>query len=112
MATPIPAPPITEPTLEALMAKFRCGGYNPQDALNLIGAMFASVLSGGAINVSISNGFILPQYDKIDFTYIDGAAEDDDLIETQVFSFQGDTVATLTYVYVGDTNNIESITLS
>lgn len=54
--TPIPAPTIEPQTLEFLISKFRCGGYNPQDALNLIGAMLASVLDSGAINVNTSGG--------------------------------------------------------
>lgn len=69
---------------------------------------------GGTSNVRVVNGasFDIPQYDSVEFTYVNGGAADDDLISTQVFKNNGATVATLTYAYEGSTNNIASITQS
>lgn len=70
-----------------------------------------TTVSGGAIAPAGSN-FAIPAYNSVEFTYVSGGAADDDLIATQVFKQNGATVSTLTFAYVGSTNNIESITQS
>jgi hypothetical protein len=62
-----------------------------------------------AINAN-STDFRLPAFDKIEFTYVDAGAADDDRIETAVYTQADVVVATLTYAYVGSTNNIASVT--
>lgn len=59
--------------------------------------------------------FSLPPFDYMSFTYVAAGAADDDDVATQVFKqggASGTTVATLTYTYVGATNNIASVTMS
>lgn len=102
---------ITQPTVESLTEAFKCGGgLNEKDAINLIGL----ILSEDLLKVTVVNGasFVIPAYDSQHFTYIEYGAADDDLISTQVFKKGATVVATLTYLYVGATNNILSITLS
>lgn len=76
------------------------------------GVFTPTVALGGSSTVTVSNGasFSIPAFDSQEFTYVSGGAADDDLIQTQVFKNGGTTVATLTYAYVGATNNIQSIT--
>ena len=97
---------LTPPTIEALVERAKCGGLPEKDALNLIIRLLAE-------NGSSSSGFAIPQYDKYEFTY-HGATNN---IATQVFSLTGNTVATLTFTYVGgvptdDDANIESVVLT
>lgn len=59
--------------------------------------------------------FGIGPYDYIALTYVDAGAADDDRIATAVYKLGGSggtTVATLTYTYVGSTNNVASITKS
>jgi len=108
-------PTITQPTVEALIEKFNCGGLDLPDAVNLIGRLVSTLYNEDAGKIVISVGgssFIIPEYDSIEFTYVAAGVADDDLIETQVFKNGATTVATLTFAYVGATNNIASITLS
>jgi hypothetical protein len=53
-----PAPPLAQPSLEALIAKFdpSCGGLPLEQAVNLIGRLFGLVYDDGAINVNTSGG--------------------------------------------------------
>ena len=108
-------PTITQPTLEVLIERFKCGGLDLHDAVNLIGRLVSTLYNEAAGKIVISVGgssFIIPEYDSIEFTYVALGVADDDLIATQVFKNGVTTVATLTFAYVGATNNIESITLS
>lgn len=94
------------PTLQSLVDRASCGGLPEKDALNLIIRLLAE-------NGSSGTGFAIPQYDKYEFTY-HGATNN---IATQVFSLAGNTVATLTFTYVGgvpvaDDANLESVTLT
>lgn len=81
-------------------------------------ARLTSILAalGATISVRVANGasFDIPRFDSMSFTYVAAGAADDDLIATQVFKLAGSTVlgGTLTYAYVGTTNNILSITQS
>lgn len=61
-----------------------------------------------------SEAFVIPgPYQSQEFSYVGGAAADDDLIETIVYKdADGNTVATLTWTYHGSTNNVATITLS
>lgn len=98
--------PLTPPTTESLVERAKCGGLPEKDTLSLIVRLLAE-------NGSSSTGFAIPQYDKYEFTY-HGATNN---IATQVFSFAGNTVATLTFAYVGgvpgsDDANLESVTLT
>lgn len=63
---------------------------------------------------AISSGFVIPgPFTSQEFTYVDGAASDDDKVATIVYKdADGNTVATLTFAYYGSTNNIQTITLS
>jgi hypothetical protein len=59
--------------------------------------------------------FSLPPFDSISYTYVASGAADDDDVATQVFKVggaSGTTVATLTYTYVGSTNNIATAVLT
>lgn len=56
--------------------------------------------------------FSIPPFDKITYTYVASGAADDDDVATQVFSYNGTTVATLTYTWVGSTNNISTVTMT
>lgn len=51
-------------------------------------------------------------HDAKEFTYVNDGTADDDKVETIVYKKDGATVATLTFAYVGSTNNIASITKS
>lgn len=53
-------------------------------------------------------GFPLPPFDHVTTTYVASGAGDDDDVATRVFRIggaSGTVVATLTYTYVGSTNN-------
>ena len=65
-----------------------------QQILSALGGSSSSGSGPATVNV---NGFIIPAYDKINFTYY-GSTNN---IYTQVFSMSGTTVATLTYAYAG-----------
>lgn len=102
---------LTPPTTEALVERAKCGGLPEKDALNLIIRLLAENGTGGG--GGSSGGFAIPSYDKYEFTY-HGATNN---IATQVFSLAGNTVATLTFAYVGgvpavDDVNLESVTLT
>lgn len=64
---------------------------------------------------SSTGGFRIPEFDYQAFTYVAAGAADDDDVATIVFKSggaAGTTVATLTFAYVGATNNVASITQS
>ncbi len=65
-----------------------------------------------SLNSNGTTDFRLPPFDKITFTYIASGAADDDDISTAVYSLGGTTVATITYVYVGSTNNVSTATMT
>lgn len=79
-------------------------------------ARLTSILAvlNGTVTVRVANGasFDIPRFDSMHFTYVGAGAADDDQILTQIFKLAGVTVTggTLTYAYVGSTNNILSIT--
>ena len=57
----------------------------------------------------------VPPHDYQVFTYVASGAADDDDVATIVFKqggSSGTTVATMTFAYVGSTNNVSSVTLS
>lgn len=59
--------------------------------------------------------FPIPPFDYMSFTYVASGAADDDDVATQVFKrggSSGTTVATLTYTYVGSTNNVSTVTMT
>ena len=64
------------------------------------------------LNTNGTTDFRLPPFDKITITYVASGAADDDDIQTAVYSFGGVTVATITYTYVGSTNNVSTATLT
>ena len=60
-------------------------------------------------------GFNVPPHDYQAFTYIASGAADNDDVETITFKLGGSggtTVATLTFTYVGSTNNVATATLT
>ncbi len=63
---------------------------------------------------AVSSSFPIPApFTSQEFTYVAAGAADDDLVATIVYKdADGNTVATLTFAYVGSTNNVASITLS
>lgn len=63
---------------------------------------------------AVANSFQIPApFTSQEFTYVAAGAADDDLVATIVYKDAGgNTVATLTFAYVGVTNNVASITLS
>ncbi len=86
-----------------------------QQAINLIGQLIGTLYNpdSGSIVVSVGgSNFIIPTFTSQEFTYVNSGAADDDLVETIVFKNGETTVGTLTFVYIGSTNNIESITLT
>lgn len=110
-----PTPPLTQPTLASLIEKFKCGGLGLADAVNLIGRIISNSFSSseGKIVLTVEgSSFVIPKYDAVGFTYVDSGAANDDLISTQLFYKNEDLVATLTYSYVGSTNNIYQIILT
>ena len=74
----------------------------------ILSALGGSASSGsGPANVNVS-GFLIPTFNKIDFTYF-GATNN---IKTQIFSLNGATVATLSYAYLaGGAANDDQITV-
>lgn len=113
-ATPLP---LTPTPLETQIAKLdvNCGGLTVQQAVNLIGQLLGTLYSpdSGSIIVSVGgSSFVIPTFDSQTFTYVGGGAADDDLVQTIVFKNGATTVGTLTFVYFGATNNIQSITLT
>lgn len=83
--------------------------FRADDAVEVAIKKFIQSLAGGTISLPQSGGFNIPPYDTVEFTYVSAGAADDDKIQTQTFKKNGDVVATLTYTYVGSTNNIASI---
>lgn len=65
-----------------------------------------------SLNSNGTTDFRLPPFDKITFTYIASGAADDDDISTATYSLGGKTVATITYTYVGSTNNVATATMT
>lgn len=60
-------------------------------------------------------GFSVPSFDYIARTYVASGAADNDDTATETFRIggaSGTVVATLTYTYVGSTNNIATVTMS
>lgn len=84
--------------------------FRADDAVEVAIKKFIQSLAEGTISLPQSGGFNIPPYDTVEFTYVNAGAADDDKIETQTFKKDGATVSTLTYSYVGSTNNIASIT--
>lgn len=70
-----------------------------------------TIVVGGQVTVG-GTSFNIPPFTSQNFTYVGGGASNDDLIATQVFKNGSTTVGTLTYAYVGSTNNILSIVQS
>ena len=99
-------PSTTDSTMIRMAADYNAGTqvYTPKVALSGAETITDQVANGAS--------FSIPTFDSMEFTYVNGGAADDDLIETQVFKNGGSTVATLTYAYEGSTNNIASITQS
>lgn len=70
------------------------------------------------LNAVLSNypgGVKLPPHDYEAFTYVGSGAANDDLISTIIGytgGSSGKVVGTLTFAYVGSTNNVLSITLT
>lgn len=61
------------------------------------------------------SGFSIPPHDYEAFTYVASGAASDDSVATTTYKLggsSGTTVAILTFVYVGSTNNVASITLT
>ena len=110
-------PPLTPVPIENQIAKFNpsCGGLPLQQAVNLIGQLLGTLYNSDSGSIVINVGgssFIIPTFDSQEFTYVDAGAADDDLVETIIYKNGATTVGTLTFVYVGATNNIQSITLT
>jgi hypothetical protein len=84
--------------------------FRADDAVEVAIKKFIQSLFGGTVSLPQAGAFSIPPYDTVEFTYVSAGAADDDLIQTQTFKKDGATVATLTYAYVGSTNNIASIT--
>lgn len=83
--------------------------FRADDMFEVAAKKFMQALADGTISLPQAGAFTIPPYDTVEFTYVDGGAADDDKIQTQTFKKNGVTVATLTYTYVGSTNNIASI---
>lgn len=64
--------------------------------------------SGGATAPGGSN-FAIPPFDQEVFAYVNGGAADDDDIQTITYKKDGVVVATLTFTYYLNTNNVQSI---
>lgn len=79
------------------------------DVFEVAAKKFMQALADGTISLPQAGAFTIPPYDTVEFTYVSAGAADDDKIQTQTFKKNGVTVATLTYTYVGSTNNIASI---
>ncbi len=103
-----PFAPPPAPTVQLIIYMSRTG-RNKSDNECLNDISYNSSISGGEVP------FQIPAYDYASFTYVSGGASNDDNIATQVFKTGGSggtTVATLTYTYWGNTNNVETITKS
>lgn len=109
-----PVKPISNPTLANLISKFSCGGLDELQSINLIGRLLSTLYDEEAGKIVLAGGssFIIPKYDKIVFEYVASGAADDDLISAQEFYKNDELVATLTYTYIGSTNNIDNIALT
>lgn len=63
----------------------------------------------------MGNSFAIPPFDYQAFTYVGSGASDDDDVATITYKrggASGTVVGTLTFTYVGSTNNLASATLS
>lgn len=107
-----------ETSIQDIVNASKCNRLDIRGALNSLVTMIGSLWSQSSDKIIVNAGgssFSIPEYDYIQFTYVGGGASDDDLIASQIFKkggASGDIVATLTYAYVGATNNIGSITLT
>lgn len=66
-------------------------------------------VGGAGVPVSPAGSFPIPPYDTQEFTYVAGGAADDDDIQTITYKKDGVVVATLTFTYYLNTNNVQSI---
>ncbi len=71
--------------------------------------------SVASLNNQNGSSFNVPLHDYQAFTYVASGAADNDDVATITYKLggaNGTTVATMTFAYVGSTNNVESVTLS
>jgi len=70
---------------------------------------------GKLLQSAAADGISIPMSDYVAYTYVASGAADNDRISTATYKTGGSggtTVATLTFTYVGSTNNVASITKS
>lgn len=80
------------------------------DVFEVAAKKFMMALQNRTISLPQSGTFDIPPYDTQEFAYIAGGAADDDDVATITYKSAGEVVATLTFVYYLNTNNVQSIT--